>query len=464
MTVSWQDDPGAPPDRDGAARWADVRVLDVRLRFRHVPFSTPLVLSSGPITELTEVVVEVDVCNRRGDVATGCGSVLLSHPWIWGHVPAGPGQDTPAARDAVLRDVVDGLRTALLAVDEPADPLRLGTWLAVAAERELGRIRRERGLTHPVPRLAGPICAGPFDTALHDAWGRAAGGSAYPRYTAEYLGADLATYLGPAFAGYHPADFLRTTPRPRLSVQHVVGVDDPLGPDEATDGRMPLTEWIARDGVRWLKLKLAGRDPEADARRIRDVHRVATAALAERGVDPRRLRLSLDPNEAYSEPGELHAVLHRLTRHAPAARDAVVYAEQPFPRSTRARTAALAEVTDDLPVLADESLVWAAELDELAAAGWSGVAVKAARGHTQALLAYCWARRHGRFTAVQDLTSVGHALLHSAALASWLDCSVPAFECNSRQYAPAGNTGPAGRLVVREGEIELGELPGKGVL
>ena len=58
----------------------------------------------------------------------------------------------------------------------------------------------------------------------------------------------LATYLGPAFAGYHPADFLRTTPRPRLSVQHVVGVDDPLGPEEATDGRMPLTEWIALAG------------------------------------------------------------------------------------------------------------------------------------------------------------------------------------------------------------------------
>ena len=62
----------------------------------------------------------------------------------------------------------------------------------------------------------------------------------------------------------------------------------PLGVEEATDGRMPLTEWIARDGVRWLKLKLAGRDPEADARRIRDVHRVATAALADRLDLPER--------------------------------------------------------------------------------------------------------------------------------------------------------------------------------
>jgi hypothetical protein len=67
------------------------------------------------------------------------------------------------------------------------------------------------------------------------------------------------------------------------------------------------------------------------------------------------------------------------------------------------------------------------------------------------------------FTAGQDLTCTGEALLHSAALASYLNCTVPSFECNSMLYAPAANTGPAAQLVVRDGELDLGALPRRGI-
>ncbi|GLY70341.1 enolase C-terminal domain-like protein [Amycolatopsis taiwanensis] len=425
------------------ARNADIEVLGAEVSFREVPFAAPLVLSSGPITGLTEAVAEVVVRNRRGTTERGTGSVLLSYPWAYG-ARAPRGED----RDAVLRSAVEQLAAELPDLGGPADPLRLGGSLTEAARRLASR--------QDLPMLAALVCAAPLDAAVHDGWGKALGEPVYQCYTAEHLGADLSHYLGPAFAGRFPGHYLRSTPLPRLPVQHVVGVGDPLTPDEAEGSAVPLTEWVVKDGVRCFKIKLSGKDPVADAARINDVHRVVATA-------PAPVRLSLDPNEGCPDPGRLAAVLHALAELNPVAREAVRYAEQPFPRESAGDLPGLPELTEQLPVLLDEALLDVAGLDALAAAGWSGVTVKTGRGHTQSLLAYCWARQHGRFVALADLTNVGAALLHSAAMASWLHCDAPAFECNSRQYSPAGNVGTAGALVVRGGELDLAPLPREGI-
>ncbi|WP_143590622.1 enolase C-terminal domain-like protein [Thermoactinospora rubra] len=398
-----------------------MRVLDTVVSFRPVPFTTTLMLSSGPITGLTEALVEVTVLGPAGRPARGRGSVLLSYPWT-----GEPGGDA-AMRQTAERFARDA--TGLTA----ADPLRLGV-----------------ELTGDLTTLTEIVCAAPLDAALHDAWANALGGRAYENYTAEHLAGDLGDYLGPEFRGRYPADFLRAVPRPALPVQHVVGVGDPLTPGE---GGRPLTDWMAAEGVRCFKVKVAGRDPVADARRIADVYRVATAG-------GRSVWLSLDPNEAYSSPEAAAELLHALARLSPAAHRAVRYMEQPVPRDSTADMSGLARM---LPVLADESVTGLAGFASLRSRGWPGLALKTARGHTLSLLAYCWARRHGLFTAMQDLTCTGDALLHSAAFASYLDCSVPTLECNSRQYAPEANTGRAGLLAVRDGELSLSALPRKGI-
>lgn len=439
-----------------ATRPGHVRVADTEVRYRPVPFRTPLVLSSGPIRHLTEAEVTVTVRTRVGAEATGRGSVLLSHPWAYGRRPH-EGED----RDAVLRTVVDLVCSAARESGEYADPLALGVRLLDGLGEVLASARDRHGLTPPLPYLAGLVCLSPLDAAVHDAWGRALGGSCYSRYTAEYLGADLSAYLGPAFAGRYPGDYLAGRPATRLPVQHVVGVDEPLTRAEAgTAGGSPacLADWVHRDGVRYLKVKIHGADPRADANRIRDVHRVAAYALAARGGDPGSVRLSLDPDEGCTDPKALLTTLRLLAMTAPAARAALDYAEQPFPRDRAVPSAVLAELAAELPVLLDEGLPDVRDLDRCAA-GWSGVVVKTCRGQTQALLAYCWAREHGRYVTVQDLTSVGLALEHSAALAARMGRDVPAFECNSRQYAPDGNAELAARrpelLAVRDGEIDV---------
>ncbi|MBS2548003.1 hypothetical protein KGQ19_14125 [Catenulispora sp. NL8] len=372
----------------------DVRIVAAVPSFRQVPFAVPLTLSSGPITGLTEATVTVSVEARNGRTANGVGSVLLSHPWAGG-------------TDDAMRATVRGLAAALPAFGT-ADPLQHGA-------RLLDLVARSSG-----PRLAAEVAAGPVDQAVHDAWARAAGLSAYRMYDERFLNADLGAYLGPDFAGSWPGDQLSATPATTLPVQHVLGVAEP-----AADAA----------GRHWVKLKLTGR-VDADIARVR--------AVAAHGA-----RISLDPNEAYTGAADLARLLSSVRAEYAGH---VEYVEQPVPRGAPGPGAA-----GPLPVLADEGLPDPRELDALT--GWDGIVVKTCRGQSSALLAYCWARKRRRFVVQQDLTHVGPALAHAAVFAAHCSYSVPAFECNSLQYAPAGNAELSverpGLVTERDGCLEV---------
>ena len=81
-----------------------------------------------------------------------------------------------------------------------------------------------------------------------------------------------------------------------------------------------------------------------------------------------------------------------------------------------------------------ESLLLAREL------GYSGVALKACKGHTEALLMGAAAQKYKLFLCVQDLTCIGYSFLHSASIAARIP-TIAAIEGNGRQYCPAGNRG-----------------------
>ena len=72
--------------------------------------------------------------------------------------------------------------------------------------------------------------------------------------------------------------------------------------------------------------------------------------------------------------------------------------------------------------------------------GYSGVALKACKGQSQALLMGAAAAEYGMFLAVQDLTCPGASFLHSAGLAARIP-GVTAIEGNSRQFCPSANDG-----------------------
>ena len=95
------------------------------------------------------------------------------------------------------------------------------------------------------------------------------------------------------------------------------------------------------------------------------------------------------------------------------------------------------------------------------------MALKACKGHTEALLMGAAAQKYGLFLCVQDLTCTGASFLHSASLSARIP-TVAAIEGNGRQYCPAGNAGwdqrYPGMFNITDGTVETGCLVGKGCI
>src|SRR5690606_19848486 len=127
----------------------------------------------------------------------------------------------------------------------------------------------------------------------------------------------------------YPADFLVKNPPRKLKAWHLVGgldaLDDgELRGDEPRDGYpVTLREWIARDGLLCLKIKLRGNDAGWDFERIVKVGNIAIEA----GV----LWLSTDFNCTVREPEYVNAILDRLRDEHPRIFAMLLYVEQPFP-------------------------------------------------------------------------------------------------------------------------------------
>ncbi|MFI6499579.1 enolase C-terminal domain-like protein [Nonomuraea typhae] len=434
-------------------------------------------MAGGDVDRFTLAVVTAEAEASDGRLVRGRGASMLSVPWAWPRSPLGwrerdralreltdslcdqagrtmPGDplaifdeleahlDAQAGLDARddRSDARDGRMDARAGRDEPEGRLDTRDGRRNARDgrsngrdgrsngrdgRSNGRDGRSNGRdgSSDMPRLAAALALGAVDNAVHDAWARAAGKPAADLYPG-LLGV-------PAWGA----------PRTRLPVQHVVGVGDPL--DE-------VRAWLARDGIRHVKVKAAGRDPEEDAARVTAVHALLGGAEG--------ATISVDLNEGYASPADAVAMVDALSAEVLAG---VTYLEQPVPRDAPADPDGMRELTRRLPVLADESLAATADLERLAADGWSGVVVKAARGQSLALRSWRFARERGLAAMVQDLTAVDLGLAHSARLAATLPWSWPAFECNSRQYAPGANAGLDFMNVV-DGHLTLA-TPGPGL-
>ena len=401
-------------------RKSDVQVLSAAASFRPIRLDQPLSISGREISSFSMAVVEVRVVDRTGTPGRGLGTTMLSVPWAWPVADIGLDE-----RDRALRELTEELADALVQTG-PGDPITLWRGLYSGLDERLGRLAERYRVPH-IPRLAGLLALGAVDSAVHDAWAAAAGRPASTMYDAAHLTDDLG-WLDPALTGHYPGDFL-TTPRRRLPVQHVVGVSDPLTVAEADDGGRALTEWLRTEGVRSLKVKLSGQRPEQDARRVVDITRLAQAE-----VGP--VEVALDPNEGCAGAEDVLRLLEEIERIAPEVMPALQYLEQPVPRDAPAEPAAMTRLGKRLPVLLDEGFADLSLLPRLRELGWSGVVVKAAKGHSLALLTHAYARAHGLWVVVQDLTAVSWALVHSARLVSTFDLSSVHLEYNSRQYAP----------------------------
>lgn len=437
----------------------DIRIKHVRIAYEDFLYRTPIKFGGVALDRATLLNAEMDVETLDGKTATGFGSMPLGNVWAWPSKVLKYDQTL-----AAMRRLAESLVGVYANHGEAGHPVAIGHEL----ESRILRLAAEMpGLPESMPALAALVVASPFDAALHDAYGKVHGLNSFQTCGRDFLPQNLDHFLGSEFTGLHLSQFIAPKPQPRMPLYHLVGALDPLTPADVKvpvgDG-LPETlgEWIERDGLTHLKIKLNGDDAGWDVARVLGVNRIA-----EETAPDRTFFFSLDFNERCQNVAYLLDVLLRVKSESPRAFDRIQYVEQPTARDLKANPAnRMHDAAKVKPVVIDESLL---DLESLLLAremGYTGVAFKACKGQTQTLLLAAAAQHFNLFRCVQDLTCVGASLIHSAAIAAHIP-GVAAIESNGRQYCPAANE-PwdqrfPGVFTIRDGTMNTAILNGLGL-
>ena len=320
-----------------------------------------------------------------------------------------------------------------------------------------------------MPWLAALVCASAFDLAVHDGYGVMNQVPTYQTYGKEFLSSDLSSFLEPAdnsgikYESKFPADFLILNPSAKIPVWHLVGGLDPLevgdlNGDEPDDGYpVHLREWIARDGLNCLKIKLRGNDQDWDYQRLLKIGKISE----EMDVD----HLTTDFNCTVTDPDYVNEILDKLEDESPGTHKRILYVEQPFPYDLESNRIDVHSVSSPQTPFMDESAHDWKYVRLGRELGWSGVALKTCKTQTGALLSLCWAKAHGMDLMVQDLTNpmlaqIPHVLLGVHA------GTIMGVESNGMQFYPEASIREAkvhpGIYNRRNGMLDLSTLQGPG--
>jgi L-alanine-DL-glutamate epimerase-like enolase superfamily enzyme len=447
---------------------SDIRIVDVSTFIVETHPRTPIKFGSVIIEELPFAVARVTVENRAGQVAQGWGGMFLVDLWAW---PVS--QASHAAKSATMRQLFRAWGQVLTGFKQPAHPIDIFMETGDDLAR-LGRtICAELTPGEQLPHLGALICASPFDHAIHDAFGHVNGIDSYLGYGPEFMRFDLARYLGSSFQHLYPAHFLRQAYLPTVPIFHLIGGLDALRKDEIGENVRPtdlpnsLDQWIERDGVFCLKIKLRGSDLAWDIHRTLEVSRVYHETRKTRRRDlPERPFLTLDANEQCESPEYMIEYLRRLEKQAPDVFDEILYLEQPTERDLTAHRWDMRLVAKYKPVLIDEGLASIDDFDLAIELGWSGVALKSCKCLSLDLLLVAKAELAGLPYAIQDLTNPSLALIQSVGLAARTH-PIKGVEANSRQFfvevnAPAASAHP-GLYAMRDGLARTRSITGTGL-
>lgn len=451
--------------RAAAGKPTDVRIDDVSFAYEEHKYRTPLKFGGTLTDRVTVLNVRCVVSSRGGKSARGFGSMPMGNVWSWPSRALTYDQ-TLAAMKALAEKARD-LTAASREYGHPIDLMWALEPHYLDAAREIGTTR---ALAEPIPKMCTLTAVSPFDAAVHDAFGTLHGVSAYQTYGSDFMSHDLSHYLGAEFKGEWLSQYVTPQPKPRMPLYHLVGAVDPIDASDITtrlnDG-LPetLPEWIRANGLTHMKIKLNGSDLAWDVARVVRVDKVATETQRTRGV--KDWVYSLDFNERCPNVGYLLDCLGQIRSQTPDGFARIQYVEQPTARDLKANPAnVMHEAAKIKPVVIDESLT---DYDTLMLArdmGYSGAALKACKGQTQALLMGAAVQHHKLFCCVQDLTCPGASLIHSAGLAAHVK-TVAAIEANSRQYVPAANAGwdtrYPGLFRITDGTVDTSKLNGPGL-
>ncbi len=417
----------------------DIRILDVQFDFEEHQYRTPLKFGGVPTDHCVLFNVWMRVQTHDGKEAEGIGSTPLGNVWAFPprYVPF---DQSLAAMKNLAKLAVEKTRECTLC----AHPLELSDVLEPIFLQIADELSQEMQLKSPIPMLCTVVTTSPIDAAIHDGFGKANGINSYNGLDADYIQTDLSHFLDSDFAGKYLDQYTTRHPQPNMPIYHLVGALDPLTDEDITerlDDGLPetLPEWIVADGLTHLKIKLNGDDLEWDVARVLAIDHITAETQATRGINT--WHYSADFNETCQDVEYLLEFLNRIQEGDGHAFERIAYIEQPTDRDLKAHPEnKMHKAAEIKPVVIDESLTDFETLLLAREQGYSGVALKACKGQSQALLMGAAAQEYGMFLAVQDLTCPGASFLHSAGLAARIR-GVTAIEGNARQFCPRANDG-----------------------
>ncbi|QDT13043.1 mandelate racemase/muconate lactonizing enzyme family protein [Planctomycetes bacterium K23_9] len=438
----------------------DLRQFDLQLRTETYQYRTPMKFGGRVVTDVTVLSADCEAASDAGQ-ARGIGSMTMGVAWAW----PDPNVDGDTKLSVVI-ELAQRIAKSYTSADQSGHPLLICHRQNEVREKIASDLATERGIKGGIPELAVLLAASPIEAAIFDAHGKAAGVSSYELLSREHLPGDLSPFLGDDYQGVYLDELISKTPTESLPLYHLVGALDPLTDDDVTepvnDG-LPetLTQWIERNDLTHLKIKLNGDDLDWDVDRVRRIYQTAIASRSGEWA------FSLDFNERCDDEAYVLSLLEQLEAKQPAAMPCIAYIEQPTHRDLESHPElTMHEVAKKLPVVIDESLTDLRSLRTAVDQGYSGIALKACKGHAEALLLGAVAVHENLFLCVQDLTCVGASLLHSASLAAHIP-GVTAVESNGRQYSPGGNErwmkDFGDFFEIRGGRIPTGQLAGPGL-
>ncbi|MCA1868857.1 mandelate racemase [Agrobacterium genomosp. 3] len=377
----------APKVKLGAVR------LGIDNAFARMPFRFGVVTMDAAASLTLELEMTVD-----GKRSVGYASDLLAYKWF----DKRP-EKTPADNVADLLWVVH--LAASMAKDLPADtPFELWKQLDLAVDRA--------AVAGGFNRLGASFGVSMIERAMIDGVGKALGLSFRAMLTNDALGLRPADIF-PELDGMSLEDAIPSHPLTRLSLRHTIGMVDPLtaaDPFEPVNDGLPetLEDYLREDGIRYLKIKLAG-DLLADIERLRAIAGVLAAG-------DYRIAATLDGNEQYKHLDDFAALMESI-RSNPALASlfaATLFVEQPLERSVALASPLDAKALDaiGLPLLIDEADGWTRAYREAIDLGYRGVSHKNCKGVIRsllnAMLATHYSHLAGRpgayFQSAEDLT------------------------------------------------------------
>lgn len=449
-------------------RATDIRIEEISFRYEDHLYRAPYMFGGRSVDRVTLLNANCVVKTNDGRTARGFGSMTMGNQWAF---PSSVmGYDTTLGAMKVLAERINKIINNYQETGHPIDAfVALEPEFLKAAEE----ISRELKLAAPIPKLCTLVTASAFDAAIHDAFGKVHRRSCWQTYGRDLLPHDLSHYLNADFKGESLDRYLLKQPVSRIPLFHSVGASDPLLEGDIKkrvgDG-LPetLPDWIRFNGLTHFKIKLNGGDREADINRILKIDRIVDENLSP--TKQRDCKYLLDFNEHCENVGYLLEVLRRVKEAAPQGFARIQYIEQPTQRDLRTdRANVMHEAAKLRPVVIDESLT---DLESLLLAremGYTGVALKACKGQSHAVLMAAAAQKYKMSLCVQDLTCPGASFIHSCSIASHVP-GVGGLEGNARQYVPSANEkwkkDFPGLFIIKDGILRTGALnqPGLGIM